>query len=224
MATLYVIGTPIGNLDDITLRAISTLKIVDLILCEDTRVTKRLLDKYEINSKLKRLDANVESDISSDVKALFAEFESIALLTDAGTPAISDPGYRFVRAVREAGFNVVVIPGVSALTSAISISGLRMDEFVFLGFLPHKKGRETLFKEMVESKRAIVFYESTHRLMKTLEKLREYLGDGRRIAVAKELTKIHEELIVGSPSEVIEKFMGDEKKQKGEFVVMVECV
>lgn len=222
MKILYVVGTPIGNLEDITLRALRVLKESDLILCEDTRVTKRLLDKYEIKSKLKRLDANVERDISNEVGSLFDEFNSISLVTDAGTPTISDPGYRFVGATREAGFDVVVIPGASALTSAISISGLKMDEFVFLGFLPHKKGRETLFKEITDSKRGVIFYESTHRLIKTLEKLKEHLKDGRIIAVAKELTKIHEEMIVGLPGDVIKKFTEDEKKQKGEFVVMVE--
>jgi 16S rRNA (cytidine1402-2'-O)-methyltransferase len=220
--TLYVVGTPIGNMEDISLRALRVLKGVDLILCEDTRVTKKLLDKYEVKTKTRRLDAHKEGELSKEVSSLFAEYNTIALVTDAGTPAISDPGYRFVAAVRKAGIEVIAIPGPSALVSALSVSGLPTDQFVFLGFLPHKKGRETLFEEIASSKRTVVFYESTHRLVKTLEKLQEALEPVRTVVVAKELTKIFEEIITGTASEVLEYFLRNEVKQKGEFVIIVK--
>lgn len=223
MPTLYVIGTPIGNLEDITLRAIRILKESDVIACEDTRVTKRLLDRYEIKDK-KLIAFNEEKSGVSVAKiiSILEDGKNVAYVSDAGTPAISDPGARLVRSVQEAGFKIEVIPGPSALTSAISISGLDIGEFVFLGFLPHKKGRETLFKEISESKRTMIFYESTHRLEKTLEKLASILDGGRRIAVGKELTKIHEAMIVGSAESVFCEFKSNPQLQKGEFVVIVE--
>jgi 16S rRNA (cytidine1402-2'-O)-methyltransferase len=209
-------------MEDITLRAFRVLKEVNLILCEDTRVTKKLLDRYEIKTKTKRLDAHKEGELSEEITGLFDEYESIALVTDAGTPAISDPGFRFVAAAREAGIEVVVIPGPSALISALSISGIPADQFLFLGFLPHKKGRETLFKEIAISGRTVAFYESTHRLIKTLEKLEEAVEPTRKVVVAKELTKMFEEIVSGSAEEVFTYFKDNEIKQKGEFVVMVE--
>lgn len=224
MSIIYIIGTPIGNLEDITLRAVRILKESDVIACEDTRVTKRLLDRYDIKDK-KLIAFNEQRTGSSEKKiiSILEEGNNIAYVSDAGTPGISDPGARLVGVVREAGFRVEVIPGPSALASAISVSGLEVSEFVFLGFLPHKKGRETLFKEIAESKRAIIFYESTHRLMKTLGKLSEILDEKRQIAVGKELTKIHEGMFVGSAKEVYGKFSESRELQKGEFVVIVEC-
>ena len=223
MATLYIVGTPIGNLEDITLRAIRILKECDVIACEDTRVTKRLLDRYEIKDK-KLIAFNEEKSGASEAKiiSILEEGSNVAYVSDAGTPGISDPGSRLVRAVRSAGVKVELIPGPSALTSAISISGLEVSEFVFLGFLPHKKGRETLFREIEGSKRAVIFYESTHRLMKTLEKLAEILDEKRLIGVGKELTKIHENMFVGGAKDIVKKFKEDEVLLKGEFVVIVE--
>lgn len=230
MSTLYIIGTPIGNLEDITLRALRLLKEADLILCEDTRVTKKLLDKYEIKAKLKRLDANIEGELIKNMATLFGSANNIAFVTDAGTPGISDPGARLVKAAREAGFLVVPIPGPSAVITALSASGITSDNFLFLGFLPHKKGRETLFKEIAESKRTVVFYESTHRIIKTLEALVSHLAvsppseppsEGRKVVVARELTKIHEEIFSGTALEALNHFTETAVKQKGEFVVIV---
>jgi len=219
--TLFVVGTPIGNLEDITLRALRILKEADVVLCEDTRVTKKLLAKYDITTSLKRLDANVEGEVAENITELFGEYKSIALVTDAGTPTLSDPGARFISSVRKAGYRVEVIPGPSAVVSALSISGLTADQFLFLGFLPHKKGRETLFKEIAENKRTTVFYESPHRVMKTLESLGKVLEENRTVVVAKELTKIFEEIISGNASAVKKYLEENPQKQKGEFVVLV---
>lgn len=217
MSKLYVIGTPIGNLGDITFRAIETLKSVDLILCEDTRVTQKLLNHYEI--KKKTLSYHSRSGVAKLDKILeLIKENDLALVSDAGTPTISDPGSILVDAVRKEGVEVITIPGPSAVVSALSISGLPSSEFVFLGFLPHKKGRETLFREIKEMKRTVVFYESPHRIIKTLESLKDV---GKEVVVAKELTKIHEEVIHGSAEEILEYFDANKDKIRGEFVVMV---
>ncbi len=217
MSKLYVIGTPIGNLGDITLRALSTLKSVDLILCEDTRVTQKLLNHYDI--KKKTLSYHSRSGISKINKILeLLKENDLALVSDAGTPTISDPGSMLVNAVRKEGVEVLAIPGPSAVVSALSISGLPSSEFTFLGFLPHKKGRETLFKEIKESKRTVVFYESPYRIVKTLESLRDV---GKEVVVGREITKMHEEVVSGSGDEVLEYFLTNSDKIRGEFVVMV---
>lgn len=217
MSKLYVIGTPIGNLGDITLRAIETLKSVDVVLCEDTRVTQKLLNHYEI--KKKTLSYHSQSGMAKLDKILeLLKENDLALVSDAGTPTISDPGSILVDAVRKEGVEVITIPGPSAVVSALSISGLPSSEFVFLGFLPHKKGRQTLFKEIKEMKRTVVFYESPHRIIKTLESLKDV---GKEVVVAKELTKIHEEVISGSAEEILEYFESNKDKIRGEFVVMV---
>lgn len=219
MATLYVIGTPIGNLEDITLRAIRILKEVDVILCEDTRVTKKLLDRYEIKNKQFATYNEQKSGVNiQKIIGWLEEGKNIALVTDAGTPGISDPGARLVQAVREAGFSVAAIPGPSALTAALSIAGIPADNFTFLGFLPHKKGRETLFKEIAESDKTNIFYESPHRILKTLESLNKFCP-GKKLTIARELTKIHEEVISGTPVEVLKKLTPE--KIRGEFVVIV---
>ena len=177
MSKFYVVATPIGNMEDITLRAIETLKEVDLILCEDTRETKKILQKYNINkltlsyhsrSKLSKLDKIFE---------LLEEGKNLALVSDAGTPTISDPGTMLISKIKNNlrdSVDVIPIPGASAVIAALSASGLPTHEFTFLGFLPHKKGRETLFKEIVESKRTMVFYESPHRILKTLKSLQKF--------------------------------------------------
>lgn len=231
MPTLYIVATPIGNLEDITLRAIRILKEVDLILCEDTRVTKRLLAKYEISKPTMSYHAQSKLSKVDKIIALLEEGKNLALVSDAGTPTISDPGCMLVAQIREKfgdGVAITPIPGPSAVLSALSVSGFPTSEFLFLGFLPHKKGRETLFKEIAASQRTIVFYESPHRIMKTLESLNTHLGVAisgkrkRQILVAREITKIYEENIIGTPEEVLHYFVTHADKVRGEFVVVVE--
>jgi len=223
MANLYVVGTPIGNLGDITLRALRILKEVDVILCEDTRVTQKLLKHYEIVGKKLSAYNDQKSGISADkVLIWLEEGKDLALVSDAGTPGISDPGSMLVKVVREKMPEVKIesVPGPSALTSALSIAGLPIHDFVFLGFLPHKKGRETLFKEIAASERTMVFYESPHRIIKSLESLQKFSPD-KKVIIAKELTKIHEEVILSTASEILEYFKKNKDKIRGEFVVMV---
>ncbi len=223
MSKFYVVATPIGNMGDITLRAIEVLKNVDLILCEDTRETKKILEKYNINSPT--LSYHTRSGLSKVEKIfeLLQEGKNLALVTDAGTPGISDPGTLLVHKVRARFMNqieVLPIPGPSALVAALSASGLPTHEFTFLGFLPHKKGRETLFKEMAVSKRTMVFYESPHRIMKTLESLVKFCPN-KQVCIARELTKIYEEFKTGRPEEVLEFLNLNKEKQRGEFTVIV---
>ncbi len=223
MSKLYVVGTPIGNLKDITSRALSVLESVHIILCEDTRVTQKLLSHYNIETpKLSYHAKSGEAKIEKILELLKEDYE-LALVSDAGTPTISDPGSFLVSRIKEESpdTEIIVIPGPSAVISALSISGLPSSDFLFLGFLPHKKGRETLFKEIAESKRTSVFYESPHRIMKTLKKLIEILEDTRSVVVARELTKMYEESVSGSPQEVLDYFNNNEDKQRGEFVVVV---
>jgi 16S rRNA (cytidine1402-2'-O)-methyltransferase len=235
MSTLFIIATPIGNLEDITLRAIRILKEVDLILCEDTRVTKRLLERYEINKPTMSYHAQSKLSKSDKIIALLEEGKNLALVSDAGTPTISDPGCMLVVQVRthfmsrlnldnEVRVEIVPIPGPSAVLSALSVSGFPSSEFLFLGFLPHKKGRETMFKEITASKRTVVFYESPHRILKALESLKTHLGETRKILVAREITKIYEENIMGTPEEVLAHFTTHPDRVRGEFVVVVEGV
>jgi 16S rRNA (cytidine1402-2'-O)-methyltransferase len=216
---LYIVATPIGNMGDITLRAIETLQNVDVVLCEDTRVTKKLLDRYAIktpslsyhqHSKIKRIDEIVER---------LRGGESMALVTDTGTPGISDPGNVLVKEVVTAEIKVVPIPGASAVGALISVAGIDMQKFVFLGFPPHKKGRQTFFKEVIEFKYPVMYYDSPHRLLKNLELLKE-LGYDNNIIVGRELTKMFEEVVRGNVDEIIEYFSRKEKI-KGELVVIL---
>lgn len=225
MSKFYVVGTPIGNLGDITLRAIETLKNVDLILCEDTRQTKKLLDKYNINKPTMSYHAQSKLAKTDKIFELLEEGKDLALVSDAGTPGISDPGALLVSQIKNNAHlrdsvNVIPIPGPAALITALSASGLPTHEFTFLGFLPHKKGRETLFKEIAQAKRTMVFYESPHRILKTLESLAKFCPD-KKICVARELTKIYEEFKNGTPTEVLKYFQNNKEKQKGEFTVIV---
>ena len=225
MATLYIIGTPIGNLEDITLRALRVLKEVDLILCEDTRVTKRLLSKYEISTPTMSYHAQSKLAKVDKILELLEAGKNIALVSDAGTPCISDPGMLLVSQVLEKfddAVSVVPIPGPSALVTALSATGISVAEFTFLGFLPHKKGRETLFKEIAESRRVMVFYESTHRIEKALESLEKFCGPERNIIVARELTKIYEEFVRGPVADARTHFIQNPDRVRGEFVVIVE--
>jgi len=223
MAKLYVVGTPIGNLQDITLRALETLKSVDIILCEDTRVTKKLLSRYEIEKETLSYHSHSGLAKVEKIIELLESGNDIALVSDAGTPSISDPGSMLVSKIREElpAVQIISIPGPSALTSAFSIAGVPTGEFTFLGFLPHKKGREKIFKEIAESERTVVFYESPHRIMKTLESLTNTLSSSHIVTVARELTKIHEEVVSDSPSQVLEYFCTNSEKVRGEFVVLV---
>lgn len=227
MSKLYILATPIGNLEDITLRAVRILKEVDLILCEDTRVTKRILDKYEIDKPTMSYHAQSKLSKLDKILSMLEEGKNIALVSDAGTPTISDPGCMLVKEVREKlgkEVEIIPIPGASAVLSALSVSGFPSSEFVFFGFLPHKKGRETLFKEITSSKRTVVFYESPHRMEKTLASLAEHLLPERKILIAREITKMHEENIYGSLHEVVEYFLAHPDHIRGEFVVVVEGV
>lgn len=226
---LYIVGTPIGNLDDITFRALQTLKAADLIVCEDTRVSKKLLDHYQIKKELLSYHQHSgEARIDRILSALRAG-RQVAVLTDAGTPAIADPGGQLVAAVwRNLGRDcrIIPIPGPSALATALSVAGLPADRFVFFGFLPHKKGRLTMLKKIWLSEETAVFYESTYRLLKALEQLQTVaeampLGTPTRIiTVCRELTKKFETVYRGSLAEIRQQIMAD--TAKGEFVVVVE--
>lgn len=224
IGTLYIVATPIGNLEDITLRAIRILKEVDYILCEDTRTTQVLLNKYDIKTKTISYHAHSTDKKEETIINMLKAGENLALVSDAGTPCISDPGVMLIANIRKIFGNeakVEPIPGSSALISALSASGIYSSEFTFLGFLPHKKGRETLFKEIANSKRVIVFYESTHRILKTLLSLDKY-SPNYNIMIAREITKQYEEFISGTPKEILEYFTKNNDKQRGEFVVIVE--
>lgn len=223
MPKFYVVATPIGNLGDITLRAIEALKNVDLILCEDTREAKKLLDKYMIGTPTVSYHAQSKISKTDKILKLLEEGKNIALISDAGTPGISDPGAMLVSQIKSYfshGVDVIPVPGPSAFVAALSASGLPTHEFTFLGFLPHKKGRETLFKEIAGSKRTIVFYESPHRILKTLESLAKFSPE-KKVCIAREITKIYEEFKTGSPAELLEYLKTNIVKQKGEFVVIV---
>lgn len=223
IGTLYIVATPIGNLEDITFRAIRILKEVDYILCEDTRTTQNLLNKYDIKTKTMSYHAHSSEGKESSIINLIKGGKNLALVSDAGTPCISDPGVLLVSNIRkEFGDEAKIspVPGPSALVSAISASGISSSEFIFLGFLPHKKGREKIFKEIKESKKTIVFYESTHRILKTLKSLDSYIGE-REVLIAREITKKFEEFIKGSSAQLFDYLNNNKEKQKGEFVVIV---
>ena len=223
---LYIVATPIGNLEDMTYRAVRVLGEVNTILCEDTRVTKRLLEKYDITTPTLSYHAQSGVAKAEKILALLREGKDLALVSDAGTPTISDPGVLLIDQVRREfkdNVKIVPIPGPSALTAALSASGIPSPQFVFLGFLPHKKGRETLFSEIAALERTCVFYESPHRFMKTLDSLAAVLGEsGRTVVVARELTKIHEELISGPIETVKEHFEEKPETVRGEFVIVIE--
>ena len=231
MSKFYVVATPIGNMGDITLRAIETLKNVSLILCEDSRQNKKILDKYNINTKTMSYPSDDVASVKHRVFdsklikifELLAEGKDLALVSDAGTPGISDPGAMLISQIKtnlRDSVDVIPVPGVSAVVTALSASGLPIHEFTFLGFLPHKKGRETLFKEIAEAKRTMVFYESPHRILKTLESLEKFCPN-KKVCVARELTKIYEEFKTGTPKQVLEYFNKNKEKQCGEFTVIV---
>lgn len=219
MSTLYIVATPIGNLEDITYRAVETLKSVDFIAAEDTRHTKRLCDRYEISNKLVSFHAHSSDAKSEALVERIKKGESAALVSDAGTPCISDPGFKLVKRASEQGIKVVPLPGPSALTTLISASGFPTDSFTFHGFLPHKKGRQTLIKSLAEAPHCHIFYESVHRFPKLLKELSEHVSPDRSICVGRELTKMHEEIWRGRVLEAQNHFTAE--NTKGEFVIIV---
>jgi 16S rRNA (cytidine1402-2'-O)-methyltransferase len=224
MTNFYVVATPIGNLKDITLRALEVLESVDYILCEDTRITRRLLDKYKIRTEMISYHTQSKDAKKEQIFKLLEEKKELALVSDAGTPTISDPGTILISEIREKFLdkvNIVPIPGPTAIITALSACGMHINEFTFLGFLPHKKGRETLFKEIAESKRTFAFYESPHRILKTLESLNQFCPN-KKVCLARELTKIYEEFKIGTPKELLEYLDENPYNQKGEFTVIVE--
>ena len=219
-ASLYIVPTPIGNLSDITLRALDVLKSADLILAEDTRTSGSLLKHYQISKPMQSFHNFNEHKILDSLIKRMAQGEVMALVSDAGTPGISDPGFLIARACMRAGLLMECLPGPTAFVPALIKSGLAADRFAFEGFLPLKKGRQTMLKKLADEERTMIFYESPHRLLKTLQQFSEYFGSERRISVSRELTKMFEETVNGSIDEVVRHF--SEKEVKGEIVVVVE--
>jgi 16S rRNA (cytidine1402-2'-O)-methyltransferase len=215
---LYVVATPIGNLRDITLRALDVLKEVDFILCEDTRTSGVLLKHYDIHKELISFNARMEEKKIESVIKRIKSGDTCALLSDAGTPAISDPGVRLVNEARKNDIEIAGIPGANAAILALSIAGLPTDSFVFEGFLPQKKGRQKILKILSEEERTIVLYESMYRIEKLINEINEYMPD-RVIAIGRELTKKFEELWRGKPNEILDSL--PDHKLKGEFVVII---
>ena len=215
---LFVVGTPIGNLEDITLRAISTLQNVDLILAEDTRNSKKLLSAHNIDTKMMSYHEHSNEKETKRIISLLLDGKNLALISDAGTPTISDPGYGLIRDCIKKEIKIIPIPGASAITTAMSVSGLPSDSFTFFGFLPQKKGRIKKIKELLNVDNTIILFESPFRLEKTLNQLEEYLGN-RSVVVGRELTKLYEEIIRGNLEDVIKYF--SKSKVKGEIVIMI---
>ncbi len=218
---LSIVSTPIGNLEDITYRAVRTLKEADFVCAEDTRTSGKLMKHYEIQTPMTSFHAHSTDRKREAIVRRLLNGENGALISDAGTPGISDPGWALIRDCVEAGVEIVPIPGASAVLSALVGSGLPMDKFTYLGFLPLKKGRHTLFTALAEEKRTMVFYESPKRLVRTLEQLAEYLDESAQVCMARELTKIHEEFLRGDIGTVIED-LKSRSSIKGEVVVVLK--
>lgn len=218
---LYIVPTPIGNLGDMTFRAVEILSTVDLILAEDTRVTRRLLDKYNISTPLRPYHAHNEHQATESVIELLKEGKTIALVSDAGTPGISDPGFLLSRACREEGEEIVVLPGPTAFVPALVGSGFPSDRFHFEGFLPHKKGRQTRWKYLAGIPHTIILYESPYRLLRCLEEIKTHLGTERKVCVVREISKIHEQYHTGSAPELLGSFEKTPEKVKGEIVILI---
>jgi 16S rRNA (cytidine1402-2'-O)-methyltransferase len=217
--SLYLVPTPIGNLGDITLRALEILKSVDIILAEDTRTSGILLKHYQINKPLQSFHIFNEHKTVNKLIDRLKTGEVFALISDAGTPGISDPGFLLVREALKAGIKIDCLPGATALIPALVKSGFPTDRFVFEGFLPHKKGRQTMLKKLAEEERTVIFYESPHRLVKALEQLKEFFGADRLASVSRELSKKFEETKTGTAQELLDHFSS--KEVKGEIVVVV---
>jgi len=216
---LYIVATPIGNLSDLTFRAKETLEKANLIACEDTRHTGILLKHYGIQKPTLSFHSHSGQMKVEKILDYLKNGSDVALVSDAGTPGISDPGYRLIRTALDEGVTVIPIPGASAVITALCASGLPTDKFLYLGFLPVKKGRQTVFKQIAESEHTVVFYESPHRLIKTLTQLKDHLKPDAQVVIAKELTKIYETFHRGTLEEVLGKF--GEGKPKGEYVILI---
>lgn len=219
MGKLYVVPTPVGNLEDMTFRAIKTLKEADVILAEDTRTSSVLLKHFDIHTPMISHHKFNEHQAVDGIVARLKGGETIALISDAGTPAISDPGFLLVRACAQNGIEVQCLPGATAFVPALVNSGLPNDRFCFEGFLPVKKGRQTKFATMAQEKRTMIVYESPYRVLKTLTQLAEALGPDRKASVSREISKIHEETVRGTLSELVQHFT--EHQPKGEFVMII---
>ena len=220
MSKLYIIPTPIGNLEDITLRAIRLLKEADLVLAEDTRTTKKLFVNYNIDTTLASFHMHNEHKVLAEFIDRLKACETFALVSDAGTPGISDPGFLLVRECVKNNIEIECLPGATAFFPALVNSGLPSEKFIFEGFLPTKKGRQTRLKLLLEEARTMIFYESPHRIVKTLSQFAEYFGEDRKVSVSREISKMFEETKRGKVKEVLTHF--EEKKPKGEFVIVVE--
>ena len=216
---LFIVPTPIGNMGDITIRAIETLKNSDLILSEDTRHAKKLLSHYKISTKVKSYHLNNEHKKVDEYVEMMLQGKIISLITDAGTPCISDPGFLLVREAIKKGIQITCLPGPTALIPALVLSGLPSDAFIFEGFLPRKKGRKTKLKEISQNTITTIIYESPYRIQKTLSDLIEFVGSDREVSLSREISKIYEETFRGSVSDAIEHF--SDKKIKGEFVICI---
>ena len=217
---LFIVPTPIGNLDDITYRAIETLKNVDLVLAEDTRKSKILFKKHTITTSLKSYHINNEHRVVNLYVASLVDGKKIALVSDAGTPSISDPGFLLIRESIKKNIEIICLPGATALIPALVMSGLPSERFVFEGFLPKKKGRDSRLKELAIEKRTVILYESPLRVRKTLEDLKEFFGSDRRISLSREISKIYEETYRGTIEDAIAHFSN--KYPKGEFVICID--
>lgn len=220
MSKLYLVPTPIGNLEDMTFRAVNVLKEVDFILAEDTRTSGKLLKHFEINTAMHSHHMHNEHKSVKGVVQRIKNGETCAIISDAGTPAISDPGFLLTRACIEENIEIECLPGATAFVPALVNSGLPNDKFVFEGFLPVKKGRQTRLKLLSEETRTMIFYESPHKLLKTLGSFTEYFGASRKVSVSRELTKLFEETVRGTATEVLEHF--NNRVPKGEIVIIVE--
>ena len=219
MGKLYLVPTPIGNLEDMTFRAVKVLQEADLILAEDTRTSGKLLKHFEITTQMHSHHMHNEHKTVEGLVDRIKNGQTLALISDAGTPAISDPGFLLTRACVEAGLEVDCLPGATAFVPALVNSGLPNDKFVFEGFLPVKKGRQTRFLLLAEEERTMIFYESPHKLVKTLKNMVEFFGDDRSISVSREISKLHEETVRGTAAEVLKHF--EAKAPKGEIVIIV---
>ena len=217
---LSVVATPIGNMEDITLRALRVLSECDYILCEDTRVTGKLLARHEIKTRMKRYDAHTSDRVHAEILSDLEDGKHLALVSDAGTPGVSDPGVLLVQSARKADVRIDAIPGASAVTAAFSIAGITGNQFAFLGFVPQKKGRKTFFERLPSFDNPVIFFESTHRIMKTLESLSDTSPEAN-VHVGRELTKMHEEMIVGTAEEILHILEAEPVRQKGEFVLII---
>jgi 16S rRNA (cytidine1402-2'-O)-methyltransferase len=217
---LYSVATPIGNLSDITFRGVDTLNNVDIIVCEDTRVTRKLLDYYDIDTKIITYHQHTKNNKIQEIINELIDGKNIAIVTDAGTPGLSDPGNKLIELAIKNNIKTEPIPGPSALSAIVSVAGIDMQKFLFLAYPPHKKGRQTFFTKISESEIPVVYYESVHRVLKNLQLLKDLMPEAK-IVLGRELTKIYEEIVRGNITEIIEYFEINSNKIKGEFVIIV---